>query len=104
MLEQAYNNSLYTLSVYNDNSLVGIIRVVGDGHSIIYIQDIIVHTDYQKKGIGTTLINKVLDKYSNVYQTVLLTDNKPSTVSFYESIGLKTSNKYGCISFVRYNM
>ena len=88
MLTNAYNNSLYILGAYDNNKLVGIIRVVGDGYSIIYIQDIIVLNKYQRKGIGTKLIQNVLEKYKNVYQKVLLTDNQPKTVNFYKSLYL----------------
>ena len=42
MLEAAYLNSALILAAYDGDKLVGIIRVVGDGHSIIFIQDIIV--------------------------------------------------------------
>lgn len=42
MLEKAYKNSLCTLGAYTaQGRLVGIIRAVGDGASILFIQDII---------------------------------------------------------------
>lgn len=47
MLCNAYENSLYILGAYDRDKLVGIIRVVGDGHSIIYVQDILVLPEYQ---------------------------------------------------------
>ncbi len=104
MLEKAYNNSLFIVTAWNNEELVGTIRVVGDGASIIYIQDIIVKTEHQKKMIGTSLLKIVLEKYENVYQKVLLTENKPSTVAFYESAGLKTAEKIGYIAFVDHKM
>lgn len=55
-LEEAYKHSLKILGAYHNNQLVGIIRVVGDGISIIYIQDIIVLPQYQRNGIGTSLV------------------------------------------------
>ena len=103
MLTNAYNNSLYILGAYDNNKLVGIIRVVGDGYSIIYIQDIIVLNKYQRKGIGTKLIQNVLEKYKNVYQKVLLTDNQPKTVNFYKSLGFYKSLDLNCTSFIKYN-
>ncbi|WP_313134605.1 NUDIX hydrolase [Anaerocolumna sp.] len=50
MLKLAYDNSLRVVSLWDNNKLIGIIRVVGDGHSIIYIQDLIILTKYQKQG------------------------------------------------------
>ena len=51
MLKNAYKHSLKILGAYDADKLVGIIRVVGDGYSIVYIQDIIVLPEYQRKGI-----------------------------------------------------
>lgn len=102
ILMEAYKNSLCVFGAYRDNDLVGIIRVVGDGYSIIYIQDIIVLPIYQRQGIGNLLVRTILDKYKNVYQTVLLTDNQPNTVRFYENMGLTSADKYNCVSFVNF--
>jgi 8-oxo-dGTP diphosphatase len=104
MLKLAYDNSLRIVSLWDGNKLVGIIRVVGDGYSIIYIQDLIILTEYQKQGLGSMLINYVINAYKDVYQKVLLTENQSSTVKFYESCGLVTSDKYDCIAFVQFKM
>lgn len=42
MLEKAYKNSLCVLGAYKDDKLVGIIRAVGDGVTIVFIQDIVI--------------------------------------------------------------
>ncbi|WP_218925365.1 MULTISPECIES: GNAT family N-acetyltransferase [unclassified Gemella] len=103
MLENAYKNSLYIYAAYYDNKLIGIIRVVGDGHSIVYIQDIIVLKEFQRKNIGSTLLKHILeDKYSNVYQTVLLTENIEKTKLFYESLNFKNVNDLSCVAFASF--
>lgn len=104
MLKKAYENSLFVLTAWADEKLIGVIRLVGDGYSIIYIQDIIVLNEYQHKGIGSRLIDEALNKYKNVYQKVLLTENEPNTKSFYEKLGFVASDKCGCVSFVKFNM
>ena len=103
MLKNAYDNSLCILGAYEGDILAGIIRVVGDGHSVIFIQDIIVHPDFQRKGIGTELMNEVLLKYNNVYQTILMTDDTDKTNSFYDSLGFIPAGKFGCTAFVKIN-
>lgn len=101
IIKNAYKNSLCIMGAYLNDELVGVIRCVGDGYSIIYIQDIIVMPDYQHKGIGSLLIKDVLKKYEDVYQKVLLTDNKKETVDFYKSIGFNSADQYGCVSFMK---
>lgn len=102
MLKEAYNNSLKIISVWDKNQLVGIVRVVGDGYSIIYIQDLLILKEYQGKGIGSKLLDIIFEKYENVYQKILLTDNQISTVKFYERCGFSKSEEFGCVAFVNF--
>ena len=100
MLANAYKNSLIILGAYDGNRLIGVIRAVGDGYSIVYIQDIIVLNSYQRKGIGTKLLNSILEKYNNVYQKVLLTDDQSKTINFYKSFGFFKATDLNCVAFI----
>ena len=60
MLRKAYENSLLTLGAYDGDQLAGIIRTVGDGYSVVFIQDILVFPEYQRKGIGTQLLREIM--------------------------------------------
>lgn len=55
MLRQAIERSLCVLAAYQDGTLVGLARAVGDGVSIVYVQDILVSPPYQRRGIGSAL-------------------------------------------------
>ncbi len=101
MLKNAYANSLKILAAYENEKLLGIIRVVGDGHSIVFIQDIIVLPAYQRYGIGRALMNKILEIYQNVYQKVLLTDNTDKTIQFYKSVGFEMDTDIACRAFIK---
>lgn len=103
MLKNAYAHSLYMLGAYDEDQLIGIIRVVGDGHSIIYVQDIIVNPNNQRKGIGSHLLRHILDKYKHVYQKILLTMNEEKTVQFYKSVGFEASFDNNTVAFSIYN-
>lgn len=72
-----------------EGQLVGLARVVGDGQTIAYLQDILVHPDWQRSGIGAWLIREAFLPYEHVRQQVLLTDNDPAQRAFYESLGFK---------------
>lgn len=80
---------------------MGIIRAVGDGQTIVFVQDIIVLPEYQRKGIGTKLLKAVVEKYKDVYQIELLTDNTEKTKTFYRSVGFAASDDIGCVAFIR---
>ncbi len=101
-LQAAYENSLYVLGAYREEELVGLIRVVGDGISIIFIQDLLVHADYHRLGIGKQLIQAILEKYAGVRQKALLTDDRPAQKTFYKSVGLVPIQETNGICFVKY--
>ncbi|MBR0156431.1 MAG: GNAT family N-acetyltransferase [Clostridia bacterium] len=100
-LRAGFGNSLLTLAAYEDEKLIGIIRTVGDGATIVYIQDIIVHPEHQGRGVGSALIAEILERFRSVRQIVLLTDDTEKTVSFYRKIGLKPAGDYGCRAFMK---
>lgn len=101
-LIKSIKNSLKVISVWDKDLLVGLIRVVGDGHSIIYIQDILILQKYQNSGIGKRLIEIILDKYKNVRQKVLLTDKEEKNILFYKKVGFSMAEEFGCVSFVKF--
>lgn len=101
MLKEAYKNSLHISAALNEEEkLVGVLRAVGDGASILFIQDILVYPEYQHQGIGTKLLQQTLEKYKNVYQIQLATDDSTKTVSFYESNGFTSLTDLNCVSFI----
>lgn len=86
---RAFRQSLYILGAFENGSLVGFVRCVGDAEYIIYIQDLIVKPSHFRKGIGSELIRRVSEKYAGVRQFVLITDREDSAANaFYRSVGL----------------
>ena len=101
MLRTAYARSLSVWGAFEEGRLVGIVRAVGDGVSIVFVQDIIVCPELQRRGIGTTLMRAVGERFSRVYQMELLTEDAPGTRGFYESLGLVRADALGCVTYVR---
>ncbi|MCM1244947.1 MAG: GNAT family N-acetyltransferase [Roseburia sp.] len=56
----ALKNSLYRIIAVDGDTPVGMARVVGDGGYVFFICDVIVHPQYQSKGLGRKLIERVL--------------------------------------------
>lgn len=93
-------SSLEVYAAYDEELLVGLIRVVGDNHVIIYIQDILVLPEYHDKGIGTRLINYVTKKYNHVRQIVLMTGKEEKQIGFYEKNSFKKMDSLDITGFV----
>ncbi|MBK9461104.1 MAG: GNAT family N-acetyltransferase [Sphingobacteriales bacterium] len=100
-LKEAIKNSLITISVWYEDKLIGLLRAVGDGLTIIYIQDILVLRSFQRQGIGRQLLKIMLDKYSIVRQIVLMTDADENTIMFYESCGFTKTQTLKLQTFTR---
>lgn len=100
-LERGFQNSLLVLAAYEDGELIGLIRAVGDGATVVFVQDLLVAPQKQRQGVGTALLKAVLDRYSNVRQLLLTTDNTPKTIAFYKSLGFSDLSTLGCCGFMR---
>lgn len=100
-LADALANSLYVLSVWEDEELIGLIRIVGDGLTIIYIQDILVLNSRQNQGIASELMNRVLEKYHDVRQKVLLTEEVADVRHFYEKHGFQSCDQGNLVAFAK---
>ena len=57
--------------------------------------------EHQRKGIGSALLQAILDRYSHVRQIELATDNTPKTIAFYRSMGFREMLEIGCCGFMR---
>ena len=61
-LSRALEGSWYVLSAYDGDKLIGVGRVVSDGVLYAMIYDMIVKPSHQGKGIGTTILEKLIAK------------------------------------------
>lgn len=86
-LASAINASLALVTAYAESKLIGLARLVGDGLTIVYLQDILVSPDYQRRGVGRELFLRAFAPYNEVRQKVLITDDEPAQRAFYQSLG-----------------
>ena len=89
--QKALDNTFYSVSVYDDNNIVGYGRIIGDTICFLYIQDIMVKPEYQGNKIGTMIMNKLLEKINEIKQEnpdlrVYLGASK-NREEFYEKFG-----------------
>lgn len=97
--EIALNNTFYSVSVYDENKIIGYGRIIGDTICFLYIQDIIVLLQYQNKKIDTKIMNKLLEKIEEVKKInsnvrVYLGASKGKE-EFYKKFGFKTRTDAG---------
>ena len=91
-LRAGYEGSLAAWGAFAGDRLVGVVRVVGDGATIVFVQDLIVAQSHQRTGIGTQLMRAVMNRFSDVYQLELLTDLEVSSMEPDEDILIVAAN------------
>jgi len=88
-LARAIQNSWYTVSVYHSSDLIGFGRIIGDGVHHALIVDLIIHPAYQGRGLGSQLLNRLVQKCkSNKIRDVQLFSAKDK-FEFYERFGFE---------------
>lgn len=60
-VKKALEQDLFSVCVLDNDKVVGIGRVIGDGAIYFYIQDVIVDPDHQGKGIGKLIMDRIED-------------------------------------------
>ncbi|OOR81011.1 GNAT family N-acetyltransferase [Streptococcus mitis] len=103
MLEQALSHSLVIYLALDGDAVVGLIRLVGDGFSSVFVQDLIVLPSYQRQGIGRSLMKEALEDYKDAYQVQLVTEQTEKNVGFYRSLGFEALSTYDCIGMTWIN-
>ena len=100
MLEQALSHSLAIYLARDGEKIVGLVRLVGDGFSSVFVQELIVLPSYQRQGIGSALMKQALADYKDAYQVQLATDESEKTLGFYRSLGFETLSSFQCTGMI----
>ena len=103
MLEKALSHSLATYLARDGEEIVGLVRLVGDGFSSVFVQDLIVLPSYQRQGIGSSLMKEALEDYKDAYQVQLVTEQTEKNVGFYRSMGFEALSTYDCMGMTWIN-
>jgi len=83
-----------------DGLLLGLARTISDGSTICYVQDLLVHPEHQRQGIGRALTQHLIGRYSHCRSFLLSTDDESTpdgaaSHAFYRSMGLVPHHEQG---------
>lgn len=96
-------NSRRVVTAWDDTQLVGMARSVGDGETILYVQDLLVLGQYRRRGIGRALMRRLLAD-AKVRQTVLVTDDNARNRSFYQKCGFHPLSDAQCMGYIKFEL
>ena len=90
-LYKALMNSHSLVSAWDKGRLVGMGNAISDGYLVVYYAHLLVHPDYQGKGIGRMIVDRMKEKYGAFHQQTLVADGK--AVDFYKKCGFERAGK-----------
>ncbi|HFK9538223.1 TPA: GNAT family N-acetyltransferase [Acinetobacter baumannii] len=90
-LLSALRNSHSLVTARYDGRLVGLGNAISDGYLVVYFPHMLVHSDFQRLGIGKLMMKEMLDRYKDFHQKMLTADG--NAISFYESLGFCRAGK-----------
>ena len=85
-LYKALMNSSTVLTVWDDDRLIGLIRVLDDTEMLAQIHYVLVHPDYQGRGIAGKMIEYIKEKYKDFFYIEAMPEDKKN-VAFYQKHG-----------------
>jgi GNAT superfamily N-acetyltransferase len=95
-LEEAKNcveNAYMVICVRDDEKAIGVVRLLWDGGYVAFLSDVIVAPEYQRHGIGKTLVEAVIkrikDDMKPGYKVKLNLNSAKGKEPFYEKLGFK---------------
>ena len=98
-LYKALMHSSTVLTVWDDEKLVGLTRVLDDTAMLAQIHYVLVHPDYQGQGIAGKMIEYIKKKYKEFLYIEGMPEDK-SNVPFYEKHGFSVMENGAAIQIV----
>ncbi|OXB08081.1 GNAT family N-acetyltransferase [Flavobacterium pectinovorum] len=90
-LYNALTNSETLITAWEGEKLVGLGNAISDGFLTVYYPHLLVLPEYQGKGIGKMIVDKMQEKYSHFHMQMLTADGK--AVDFYKKNGFERAGK-----------
>ena len=90
-LYQALMHAHSLISAWDDGKLVGLGNAISDGYLVVYYPHLLVHPEYQGKGVGRKIMERLREKYKNFHMQMLTAD--ANAVEFYKKAGFRKAGK-----------
>ncbi|MCI0533878.1 MAG: GNAT family N-acetyltransferase [Verrucomicrobiales bacterium] len=91
LLLKALGASHSLITAWDGRTLVGLGNAISDGYLVVYYPHLLVLPDYQRRGIGTQLMARLMARYDGFHQHMLVADGR--AVEFYRKCGFERAGK-----------
>ena len=83
----------YVIAAYEDKKLIGLVRALSDYATVVYVQDLLVASDYQGKRVGKSLMHHLLNYFGSVGQIIVTSKNDERTGKFFRYLNFREESK-----------
>ena len=83
----------YVIAAYEDKKLIGLVRALSDYATVVYVQDLLVASDYQGKRVGKGLMHHLLNYFGSVGQIIVTAKNDERTGKFFRYLNFREESK-----------
>jgi len=90
-LKNALLNSHTLLTAWDGDKLVGLGNAISDGYLVVYYPHLLVHPEYQGKGIGKMIVAKFQEIYNHFHMQMLTADGR--AIDFYKKVGFEQAGQ-----------
>lgn len=83
----------YVIAAYEDKKLIGLVRALSDYATVVYVQDLLVASDYQGKRVGKNLMHHLLNYFGSVGQIIVTAKNDERIGKFFRYLNFREESK-----------
>ena len=91
LLKKALADSHAVVTAWHGATLVGLGNAISDGHLVVYYPHMLVHPDFQGRGIGTEIMRRLKVNYRGFHQHALIADGR--AIEFYRKCGFTRAGR-----------
>ncbi|WP_334116182.1 GNAT family N-acetyltransferase [Ligilactobacillus sp.] len=84
----------YVIAAYEDKKLIGLVRALSDYATVVYVQDLLVASDYQGRRVGKSLMHHLLNYFGSVGQIIVTArDDDERIGKFFRYLNFREESK-----------
>ena len=91
LLHKALLASHSLVTAWDRRKLIGLGNAISDGYLVVYYPHLLVHPEYQGRGIGRRLMQMLMARYEGFHQHMLVADGR--AVDFYRKCGFRRAGQ-----------
>jgi GNAT superfamily N-acetyltransferase len=91
LLHKALLSAHSLITAWDGHNLVGLGNAISDGYLVVYYPHLLVLPEYQRRGIGTEIMRRLIARYEGFHQHMLVADGR--ALEFYRKCGFERAGK-----------